>query len=162
MPAGEIGEVCIKGPQLMKGYWKRPEETAETVRDGWLYTGDTGYMDEDGFLFLVDRKKDLIISGGFNVYPRHLEEAIYQHSAVAAVTVIGIPDAHRGEAAKAFIEIRKDASLTFDELTAFLADKLAKYAMPAEMEVRETLPRTAVGKLSKKELVAEEAAKRGE
>jgi len=160
MPPGETGELCIRGPQLMKGYWKRPEETAAVLRDGWLYTGDTGYLDDDGFLFLVDRVKDLIISSGYNVYPRHVEEAIYQHPAVSAVTVIGIPDDYRGEAAKAFVELREGATLTFDELKAFLTDKLAKYKMPAEMEIRDALPRTAVGKLSKKELIAEEAAKR--
>ena len=159
MATGDIGEVCIKGPQVMKGYWHRPDETAETLRDGWLHTGDTGYMDEDGYLFLVDRTKDLIISSGFNVYPRHVEEAIYQHPAIGAVTVIGIPDDYRGEAAKAFVELRDGASLRFDELLAFLGDKLAKYELPVAMEVREDLPRTPVGKLSKKELVAEEKAK---
>lgn len=159
-PVGEIGEICIRGPQLMKGYWNNREETAATLRNGWLHTGDTGYMDKDGFLFIVDRIKDLIISSGFNVYPRHVEEAIYRHPAVAAVTVIGIPDDYRGEAAKAFVELRDGASLTLEELNAFLKDKIAKYEMPAEFEVRNALPRTPVGKLSKKELVAEEAAKR--
>ena len=159
-PVGELGEICIRGPQLMKGYWKNPEETAQVLRDGWLFTGDTGYMDEDGFLFIVDRTKDLIISSGYNVYPRHVEEAVYQHPAVAAVTVIGIPDDYRGEAAKAFVELRDGASLTLEELTDFLKDKIARYEMPSQMEVRDELPRTPVGKLSKKELVAEEAAKR--
>ena len=144
----------------MKGYWNNREETAATLRNGWLHTGDTGYMDKDGFLFIVDRIKDLIISSGFNVYPRHVEEAIYRHPAVAAVTVIGIPDDYRGEAAKAFVELRDGASLNLEELNAFLKDKIAKYEMPAEFEVRNALPRTPVGKLSKKELVAEEAAKR--
>ena len=159
-PAGEIGEICIRGPQLMKGYWNNPQETAAVLRNGWLHTGDTGYMDEDGFLFIVDRIKDLIISSGFNVYPRHVEEAIYRHPAVAAVTVIGIPDDYRGEAAKAFVELRDGASLNLEELNAFLKDKIAKYEMPAELEEREALPRTPVGKLSKKELVAEEKANR--
>ena len=159
MATGDIGEVCIKGPQVMLGYWHRPDETADTLRDGWLHTGDTGYMDDDGYLFLVDRTKDLIISSGFNVYPRHVEEAIYQHPAIGAVTVIGIPDDYRGEAAKAFVELRDGTSLRFDELLTFLGDKLAKYELPVAMEVRDELPRTSVGKLSKKELVAEEKAK---
>ena len=159
MPTGEIGEVCIKGPQVMKGYWKRPDESADALRNGWLHTGDTGYLDDDGYVFLVDRSKDLIISSGFNVYPRHVEEAIYQHPAIGAVTVIGIPDDYRGEAAKAFVELRDGQSLHLDELLEFLGDKLAKYALPVAMEIRDELPRTPVGKLSKKELVAEEKAK---
>ena len=157
---GEIGEVCIKGPQLMLGYWNSPEETKAALRGGWLYTGDTGYMDDDGFLFLVDRKKDLIISSGFNVYPRQVEDAIYEHPAVEEVTVIGIPDDYKGEVAKAFIKLREGSGLTGTELKAFLTDKLAKYELPAEVEFRDELPKTPVGKLSKKELVAEEEAKR--
>jgi len=161
MSAGEIGEVCFKGPQLMKGYWKRPEETAEALRDGWLYTGDTGYLDGDGYLFLVDRKKDLIISSGFNVYPRHIEEAIHEHPSVNEVTVIGIPHDYRGEVPKAFVKLMPAAALEYEDLIEFLGDKLSKHEMPAGLEIRDELPKTPVGKLSKKELVAEEQAKRG-
>jgi long-chain acyl-CoA synthetase len=160
MPAGEIGEICIKGPQLMLGYWNREEETKDALRDGWLYTGDTGYLDEDGYLFIVDRKKDLIISSGFNVYPRNVEDAIYEHDAVEEVTVIGVRDDYKGEVPKAFVKLRDGAALTVEELKASLTDKLAKYEIPDEVEFRAELPKTAVGKLSKKELVAEEEAKR--
>jgi long-chain acyl-CoA synthetase len=158
---GEKGEVCFRGPQVMKGYWKKPEETKDAFRGGRFHTGDIGYLDQDGFLTLVDRKKDMILSGGFNVFPRNIEEAIYEHPGVAEVTVIGVPDAYRGQSAKAFIALKPGhAPFGIDELKTFLADKLAKYEMPTEMEVRASLPKTPVGKLSKKELVAEEMAKR--
>jgi long-chain acyl-CoA synthetase len=161
LPIGEKGEICFIGPQVMKGYWKKPEATAEAFRGGRFHTGDIGVIDADGYVTLVDRKKDMILSGGFNVFPRNVEEAIYEHPAVAEVTVIGIPDAYRGQSAKAFIALRTGAApFTYDELKAFLADKLAKYEMPTEMEIRASLPKTAVGKLSKKELVEEELAKR--
>jgi long-chain acyl-CoA synthetase len=161
LPAGEAGEVCARGPQVMKGYWKRPEATAAAFAGGRFHTGDIGILDADGFLTLVDRKKDMILSGGFNVFPRVIEEAIYEHPAVAEATVIGVPDPYRGEAAKAFIALKPGATLDFDELTRFLADKLGRHEMPAAMELRASLPKTPVGKLSKKELVAEERAKRG-
>ena len=161
LPVGERGEVCFRGPQVMKGYWNKPDATADAFRGGRFHTGDIGYLDQDGFLTLVDRKKDMILSGGFNVFPRNIEEAIYEHPAVAEVTVIGIPDAYRGQSAKAFIVLKAgQGSFGIDELKAFLADKLAKYEMPTEMEIRASLPKTPVGKLSKKELVAEELAKR--
>jgi len=160
MPVGEIGEICIKGPQLMHGYWNREEETKEALRDGWFYTGDTGYLDADGYLFIVDRKKDLIISSGFNIYPRNVEDAIYENDAVEEVTVIGIKDDYKGEVPKAFVKLRAGASLTVEALKASLTEKLAKYEVPAEIEFRDALPKTPVGKLSKKELVAEEEAKR--
>ena len=157
---GEKGEICIRGPQVMRGYWNRPRETEEVFIDGALRTGDVGYVDEDGFLFLVDRKKDLILAGGYNVYPRVIEEAIYQHPAVKDVTVIGVPDLYRGEAPKAFVTLRDGQSATPEEIKAFLADHLNKIEMPREIEIRDDLPRTMIGKLSKKELVAEEAEKR--
>ena len=161
VPQGGRGEICITGPTVMKGYWRKPEATAEAFRGGRFHTGDIGYLDQDGYLTIVDRKKDLIISGGFNVYPRTVEEAIYEHPSVAEVTVIGVPDPYRGQSAKAFIALRPDAGpFTLDELRLFLADRIAKYAMPAEIEFRASLPKTAVGKLSRKELVAEERAKR--
>ena len=157
---GEKGEIRIKGPNVTKGYWNAPEETAAAFVDGYLLTGDIGYMDEDGYFYLVDRKKDMIISGGFNVYPRTIEEAIYEHPAVAEVIVIGVPDAYRGEAAKAFVQLKAGAeAFTLDELRAFLADKLGRHELPAHLEFRDALPKTAVGKLSKKELIEEERQK---
>ncbi len=161
LPVGIKGEICIRGPQVMKGYWKKPEATEEAFRGGRFHTGDIGFIDQDGFVTLVDRKKDMILSGGFNVFPRNIEEAIYEHSAVAEVTVIGIPNSYRGQSAKAFIVLKPgQPSFTFEELKGFLADKLAKYEMPTEMDIRPSLPKTPIGKLSKKELVAEELAKR--
>jgi long-chain acyl-CoA synthetase len=160
LPTGERGEVCIRGPQVMAGYWNRPEATARTIVDGALHTGDVGYMDADGHTFLVDRIKDLIICSGYNVYPRVLEEAIYRHDAVAEVTVIGVPDDYRGEAPKAFVRLKEGMSLSAGELLEFLADKLSKIELPEEIEFRDELPKTMIGKLSKKELVAEEKAKR--
>ncbi|MCP3976437.1 MAG: long-chain fatty acid--CoA ligase [bacterium] len=160
LPQGESGEICIEGPQVMKGYFNRPEATAETLRDGRLHTGDVGYLDEDGYTFIIDRIKDLILSGGYNVYPRHVEDAIYLHPAVEEVTVIGIPDDYRGESAKAFIKLKDgEGTLTEEEMIAFLKDKLGKHELPREVEFRAELPKTNVGKLSKKELVAEEREK---
>ncbi len=157
---GEKGEIRIKGPNVTKGYWNAPEETAAAFVDGYLLTGDIGYMDEDGYFYLVDRKKDMIISGGFNVYPRTIEEAIYEHPTVAEVSVIGVPDSYRGEAAKAFVQLKPGAAtFTLEELRAFLADKLGRHEMPAHLEFRDALPKTAVGKLSKKELIEEERQK---
>jgi long-chain acyl-CoA synthetase len=161
LPTGEKGEICFRGPSVMKGYWKKPDATAEAFRGGRFHTGDIGFIDADGYVTLVDRKKDMILSGGFNVFPRNIEEAIYEHPDVAEVTVIGIPDAYRGQSAKAFIALKSGAKeFSFEELKRFLGDKLAKYEMPSEIEFRPSLPKTPVGKLSKKELVAEELAKR--
>ena len=158
---GEKGEICVRGPQLTKGYWKRPDATAAAFAGGRFHTGDIGVLDADGFLTLVDRKKDMILAGGFNVFPRVIEEAIYEHPAVAEVTVIGVPDAYRGESPKAFIVLKAGQRLGFDELKDFLRDKLGRHEIPAEMELRDTLPKTPIGKLSKKELIAEERARRG-
>jgi long-chain acyl-CoA synthetase len=157
---GEKGEVCITGPQVMKGYWKKPEATEKALQGGRFHTGDVGYIDEDGFVFLVDRQKDMIISGGFNVFPRNIEEAIYENPDVIEVTVIGVPDEYRGQSAKAFVVLRKGASWDLEAMQAFLADKLGHHEMPKELELRDELPKTAVGKLSKKELYEEEEAKR--
>jgi long-chain acyl-CoA synthetase len=160
LPPGEKGEIRIKGPNVTQGYWNAPEETAAAFVDGYLLTGDIGTMDEDGYFFLLDRKKDMIVSGGFNVYPRTIEEAIYEHPAVAEVIVIGVPDAYRGEAAKAFVQLKPGAAaFTLDELRAFLSDKIGRHELPAHLEIRDALPRTAVGKLSKKELIEEERRK---
>jgi len=159
MAQGEDGEICVIGPQVMLGYWGREEATAETIVDGMLHTGDVGYMDEEGYTFIIDRMKDLVLVGGFNVYPRHVEEAIYQHPGVEEVTVIGITDDYLGQVIKAFIKLKDQQTLTEDELIAFLGDKLAKHALPRQTEFRDELPKTMIGKLSKKELVAEEKEK---
>jgi long-chain acyl-CoA synthetase len=153
LPPGEVGEIRIRGPNVTKGYWNRPQETAEAFVGDRFLTGDIGYMDSDGYFFLVDRKKDMIISGGFNVYPQMIEQAMYEHPAVHEVIVIGIPDDYRGEAAKAFVKLRAGASaFTLDELKAFLTGKLGKHEIPAALDFVEELPRTSVGKLSRHEL----------
>src|SRR5947208_5851004 len=153
MPSGAVGEIRIRGPNVTKGYWNRPEETAEAFVGDRFLTGDIGYMDDDGYFYLVDRKKDMIISGGFNVYPQMIEQAIYTHLAVQEVIVIGIPDEYRGEAAKAFIKLRPDAKpFTLDDLRGFLVGKLGKHELPAALEFVDELPRTPVGKLSRHEL----------
>jgi long-chain acyl-CoA synthetase len=157
---GEIGEIRVKGANVIRGYWKRPQENATAFVDGFLLTGDIGRMDEDGFFYILDRKKDMIISGGFNVYARVIEEAIYEHPSVAEVIVIGVADEYRGEAAKAFITLRPgQPPFSLEQLRAFLADKLGKHELPAHLEFRSSLPTTAVGKLSKKELIEEERRK---
>jgi long-chain acyl-CoA synthetase len=150
---GEIGEIRVRGPNVTKGYWNRAQETQEAFVGDRFLTGDIGYMDEDGYFFLVDRKKDMIISGGFNVYPQMIEQAIYEHPAVQETIVIGIPDAYRGETAKAFIKLRASANpFTLEELKAFLAGKLGRHEIPTALEFLEELPRTPVGKLSRHEL----------
>lgn len=159
---GERGEICVRGPQVMMGYWQRPEETAAVFVDGALRTGDVGYYDEDGFLFLVDRIKDVILCGGFNVYPRVIEEALYQHPAVAEAVVIGVPDAYRGQAPKAFVRLRDGVEAEPEEIKAFLATQISRIEMPKSVEIRDELPKTMIGKLSKKELVAEEKARADE
>jgi len=153
LPPGEVGEIRIRGPNVTKGYWNKPKETAESFADGRFLTGDIGYRDADGYFFLVDRKKDMIISGGFNVYPQMIEQAIYTHPAVHEVIVIGIPDQYRGEAAKAFVKLKADAKpFSIDELRAFLTGKVGKHELPAAVEFVDELPRTTVGKLSRYEL----------
>jgi long-chain acyl-CoA synthetase len=161
VPRGERGEMCIRGPNVMKGYWKNPKATAASMTaDGFFRTGDVAWMDEDGFVFIVDRTKDMILCGGFNVYPRLIEEAIYEHPSVAEVTVIGIPDTYRGEAPKAFIVLKPGApQFTIDELKNFLKRRLGKHEMVQAMEIRAQLPKTPVGKLSRKELYDEEASR---
>ena len=157
---GERGELCVKGPQVMTGYWNRPKETADQFTGEFLRTGDVAVMDEKGFFFIVDRIKDLIICSGFNVYPRRIEEAIYEHPAVEEVTVIGIKDSYRGEAPKAFIKLKSGTRATAADILKHLEPKVSKIEMPCQIEFRDSLPKTLIGKLSKKELVAEEAAKR--
>ena len=166
MPLGETGEICLCGPQVMQGYWEKPDENAVCFTIGpagrYFRTGDIGHMDEEGFTFISDRLKDMINASGFKVYPRRIEEALYEHPAVEEVAVIGVPDAYRGEAPKAFVKLRADKTATAEELLAFLKSRLAKTEMPESIEFRQALPKTAVGKLSKKELKAEEVAKRGQ
>lgn len=158
LPAGERGEVCIKGPNITAGYWKRPDATAEAMTsEGFLRTGDIGYMDEDGYVFIVDRTKDMILCSGYNVYPRTIEEAIYEYPGVEEVSVIGVADAYRGQAPKAFIKLKAGAeTFDFETLQAFLSSRLGKHERLAAMEIRPELPKTPVGKLSKKELYEEE------
>jgi long-chain acyl-CoA synthetase len=156
LPPGQRGEICVRGPQVMAGYWNQPEETAGVLRDGRLHTGDVGFIDAEGYVYLIDRIKDLIINGGFNVYPRMVEEAIQLHPAVAEVAVCGVPDRHRGEIVKAFVRLRAGASLTTAELRAFLRDKLAPFEIPKRVEFCTELPRTLLGKPSRRELIAEE------
>ncbi|MCV0395523.1 MAG: long-chain fatty acid--CoA ligase [Rhizobiaceae bacterium] len=157
---GETGELAVRGPNVTRSYHNRPDENRASFVDGWFLTGDIGHMDQDGFFFIVDRKKDMIISGGFNVYPQMIEQAIYEHPDVEEVLVIGVADAYRGEAAKAFVKLRAGApELSLDQLRAFLKGRVGPHEMPAELEIRPALPRTPVGKLSKLELKQEERAK---
>ena len=154
LPAGETGEVRIRGPNVMPGYWNRPAENAEAFVDGWFLTGDIGRMEPDGRFVLVDRKKDMVISGGFNVYPRAIEDALHEHPDVQEAAVIGVPDAYRGQATKAFVAMRPGATpLTLDTMRAFLADRLGRHEIPAALELRDELPHTPVGKLAKRELM---------
>jgi long-chain acyl-CoA synthetase len=160
LPPREVGEIRIKGPNVTSGYWNQPEETAAAFVDGYFLTGDIGYMDEDGYFFIVDRKKDMIICGGFNVYPQMVEQAIHEHPQVQEAAVIGVPDDYRGEAAKAFVKLREGAAgFSLEELHCFLAGKVGRHAMPRELEFRPNLPRTPVGKLSKRALREEELRK---
>ena len=155
---GEVGEVCIRGPQVMKGYWRRDDATADTLKDGRLHTADVGYTDEQGYTFIVDRLKDMILVNGYNVYPRNIEEAIYLHPAVEECVVAGIPDPKRGEVPKAWIKLKDGSSLDYDGLKAFLGDKLSPIELPRKVEFRnEPLPKTLIGKLSRKDLVEQEA-----
>jgi long-chain acyl-CoA synthetase len=159
---GEPGELCVRGPNVMKGYWNNPGATAESFTgDGYFRSGDVAKFDAEGFLYIVDRTKDMLLCGGFNVYPRVLEEAIYEHPSVAEVCVIGVPDEYRGQSPKAFVVQKPNTdALTLDALKAFLKDRLGKHEMIGELEVRAELPKTAVGKLSKKDLVDEESRRR--
>ena len=151
------GEIAIQGPNVTPGYYNRPEENAKAFVDGWFLTGDVGHMDDNGFFFLVDRKKDMIISGGFNVYPATIEDAVYEHPDVAECAVIGIPDPYRGQAAKVFLTLKPGAAdLTYAALKDFLKDRVGRHEMPAALEIRDTLPKTPVGKLSRRELADEE------
>lgn len=152
VPVGELGELVIKGPQVMKGYWNMPEETAMTLRDGWLYTGDISRVDEDGYLYIVDRKKDLIIASGYNIYPRDIEEVIYEHPAVQEAVVVGVPDPYRGETVKAFVVLKAGKEATEEELIEYCRKNLAAYKVPKLIEFRSELPKTNVGKILRRAL----------
>jgi len=156
MPTGQVGEITVHCPQVMLGYYQHPTETANTIRDGWLFTGDLGYLDEDGYLFIVDRKKDVIKPSGFQVWPRDVEEVIASHPAVAEVGVAGVPDAYSGEAVKAWVVLREGQQLTEEALQAFCHTKLAAYKVPKHIEFRDALPKSMVGKVLRRELVRQE------
>jgi long-chain acyl-CoA synthetase len=149
---GERGEIRAKGPQIMSGYRNLPAETAAALRDGWLYTGDIGEIDSDGYLFIRDRKKDMAIVGGYNVYPREIDEVLYAHSDVSEVAAVGVPDAYRGEIIKAFVVVRPGSNPSADDLPLHCRDNLARYKVPAAIELVATLPKTPVGKIDKKAL----------
>jgi len=159
VPQGEPGEIVIKSPLVMQGYWNNPEETAGQLKDGWLYTGDIAVRDEDDYFFIVDRKKDMIIAGGFNIYPREIDEALYEHPKIQDAVTIGIPDEYRGETVKAFVVPKEGEALTEEEVFEFCKDRLAAYKRPKFVEFRDSLPKSAVGKILRKELRAEEEAK---
>jgi long-chain acyl-CoA synthetase len=152
LPAGQQGEIVIRGPQLMKGYWNRPEETAQAIRNGWLHTGDIGYVDEDGYFWITDRKKDLIIKGGENISPRTIEEVLYTHPKVAEAAVIGTKDEKYGENIKAFAVLRSGEIATSEELIAFCRTKLSNFLVPKEVIFLDAFPKSLVGKILKKEL----------
>jgi long-chain acyl-CoA synthetase len=156
LPTGERGEVCIRGPQVMAGYWKKPDETAAVIIDGALRTGDVGYLDADGYLFLVDRIKDVIIASGYKVYPRMIEEALYRHPAVREAIVVAVPDPYRGQAPVAYVSLKPGAEAGEAELNAFLCNEISKIEMPREIRFRPELPKTPIGKPSKKDLLIQE------
>jgi len=160
VPVGESGELIIKGPQVMKGYKGMPDETANTIRNGWCYTGDIATMDEDGYFYIVDRKKDMIISGGYNVYPRDIDEVFYQHPKVLEACSIGIPDPKRGENVKVFVVLKEGQTATQEEFIDYCKTKLAAYKLPTEIEFRKELPKSNVGKILRKQLREEDLEKR--
>jgi len=151
--------VIIKGPQIMKGYWNMPEESANTLRDGWLYTGDIAKVDEDGYLFIVDRKKDLIIASGFNIYPRDIEEVLYEHPAIQEAVVIGVPDPYRGEDVKAYVVLKAGQTVSEEEVIQYCKQNMAAYKVPRSVEFRDQLPKTQVGKILRRALREESVKK---
>ncbi|MFD3257027.1 long-chain fatty acid--CoA ligase [Paenibacillus lentus] len=156
---GEVGELAVRGPQVMKGYWKRPEDTYKTLKEGWLLTGDLGRMDEDGFFYILDRRKDLIIAGGYNIYPREVEEVLFEHPDVAEAIVAGVFDPYRGETVKAYVVLRSGAAPDEDSLKQWCKEKLAAYKVPKIYEFRESLPKTLAGKVLRRKLIEEEGEK---
>jgi len=160
VPRGEPGEIILKGPLIMQGYWNNPQETAGQLKNGWLYTGDIAVQDEDGYFFIVDRKKDMIIAGGFNIYPREIDEVLFQHPKILDAVSVGIPDQYRGETVKAFIVLKPGMTATAEEIIAFCREKLAAYKVPKLVEFRDSLPKSAIGKILRKVLRLEEEAKK--
>lgn len=160
VPAGQSGELLIRGPQVMREYWYMPEETAKALKGGWLHTGDIATMDDEGYFYIVDRLKDMVISGGLNVYPREIDEVLYTHPKVEEACAIGIPHELRGEAIKVFITLRKGQTATVEEIIDFCKPKLATYKLPIAVEFRDELPKSTVGKVLRKELRAQELKKR--
>ncbi|MFZ7944247.1 long-chain-fatty-acid--CoA ligase [Neobacillus sp. 19] len=156
VPVGEAGELILRGPQVMKGYWKRPGDTEMVLRDGWLFTGDIAKMDEDGYFYILDRKKDLIIASGYNVYPREIEEVLYQHEAVEEAIVIGVPDSYRGETVKAFVKLKQGTAAAPEKLIEFAKVNLAPYKVPKEIVILDDLPKSSVGKLLRRMLRKEQ------
>lgn len=156
LSVGEVGELAVKGPQVMLGYWQKENETKAILRDGWLYTGDLGRMDEEGYFYIVDRKKDMIITGGYNVYPREIEEALYAHPSIREAICAGVPDSYWGEKVKAYVVLKEAQQVTEDDLLDFLQKELASYKVPKQIEIRDNLPKTAVGKVLRRFLVEEE------
>ncbi len=152
LPVGEAGEVCIKGPQVMTGYYKKPEETAQALRDGWFYTGDIGYFDDEGYLTISDRKKDMIVASGFNVYPKEIDETLFEHPGIHEACCIGVPDPYRGETVKAYVVAKPGAALTEQEVISFCREKLAAYKVPTIVEFIGELPKSAIGKIMRREL----------
>lgn len=159
VPVGEIGELAVSGPQVMKEYWNKPEETDMVLRDGWLFTGDMAKMDEDGYFFIVDRKKDMIIAGGFNIYPRDIEEVLFTHPKISEAVVAGIPDEYRGETVKAYIVLQEGEQASEEEIIDFCKQNLAKYKIPRIIEFRKELPKSMIGKVLRRVLVEEEKKK---
>ncbi|MDF2958017.1 MAG: O-succinylbenzoic acid-CoA ligase MenE or related acyl-CoA synthetase [Candidatus Alkanophagales archaeon MCA70_species_1] len=159
--AGEVGELAVKGPQVMKGYYKMEEETKKVLINGWLLTGDVARFDEDGYFYIVDRKKDVIIAGGYNIYPREVEEALYEHPAVLEAAVVGVPDPYRGETVKAFVVLRDEfkGKISDKDIIDFCKERLAAYKVPKMVEFREELPKSAVGKVLRRVLKEEELKK---
>ncbi|MBD1223720.1 AMP-binding protein [Virgibacillus halodenitrificans] len=157
---GEVGEIAVKGPQIMKGYWNKQEETEHVLKDGWLFTGDLGYMDEEGYFYVVDRKKDMIIAGGYNIYPREVEEVLYEYEGIQEAVVAGIPDPYRGETVKAYVVLKKGFETTEETLDNYCRKHLAAYKVPRIYEFRDELPKTAVGKILRRKLIDEETEKK--
>ncbi|ASF38095.1 long-chain fatty acid--CoA ligase [Halobacillus halophilus] len=162
LPINSVGELIIKGPQVMKGYWNQPEETSQSLRNGWLYTGDLAMCDEDGYFYIVGRKKEMIINGGFNIYPQEIESVLYEHPAVKDAAVVGIPDRDKGEIVKAYVVLKEQHKVEVNELKEYCSTRLARYKVPKHYEIRGELPRNTVGKLLKRKLIEEEKAKTSE
>ena len=156
VPQGEPGEIVMKGPLIMKGYWNNQQETAGQIRDGWLYTGDIAVRDEDGYIFIVDRKKDMVIAGGFNIYPREIDEVLFKHPKVQEAVAVGITDPYRGETINACVVLKPGVTATEEEIITFCREKLAAYKVPRRVEFRDSLPKSVIGKVLRKILRAEE------